>query len=229
MQEDIVLRKTKRSRFSWKIFGIMMTVVAILGVAFGTVTMVIKNNEIAKIKEEHDILDNGTSSGLDILTGNPILAAEAPKVYTIIASSSTFQSGENMAYLNLKVQNGALTECKMSVRDASGSYNKNDCEISGIVGKIYKIAQISGGNVEGFKSGLGLIMTDGTVKYVPLDETSGNVFSVKGVLNLDGYVVDVIGAEIRQNQYLEGSDWSTLFVLKSGEVVEFSETVLEGV
>lgn len=230
MQDDIILKETKKFKFSWKVFGILMTVVAVVGLVFGILMLVTKEAEVAEVKAECEAASGTPTACPDGtgISGNPILVAEAPEVYTISASSSIFETSAGMTYLNLEVKNGAISGCKMNVRGADGSYNASDCQINGIVGKIYKIAQVNNTNIEGFENALGLIMTDGTVKYVPLNGNSGSSFAVKGTLNIDGFVVDAIGAEVKPNEYVEGSDWSTLFVLKSGKVLKFDEVMLEG-
>lgn len=231
MQDDIILKETKKFKFSWKVFGILMTVVAVAGLVFGILMLVTREAKVAEVKAECEAASSTQTACPDGtgISGNPILMAEAPEVYTISASSSTFGLNDGgSAYLNLKVRNGVIVECEMNVRSADGSYNTSGCQINGIVGKIYKIAQVNNTNMEGFDSALGLIMTDGTVKYVPLNGNSGNNFAVRGTLNIDGFVVDAIGAEVKPNEYTEGSDWSTLFVLKSGKVLKFDEVMLEG-
>lgn len=231
MQGDIILKETKKFKFSWKIFGIIMTVVAVAGLIFGVLMLVTKEAKVAEVKAECEAASSTPTACPDGtgISGNPILMAEAPEVYTISASSSTFRLGDgSSAYLNLKVRNGVIIECEMSVRGADGSYNTSGCQINGIVGKIYKIAQVNNTSMEGFDNALGLIMTDGTVKYVPLSGNNGGNFAVRGTLNIDGFVVDAIGAEVKPNEYTEGSDWSTLFVLKSGKVLKFDEVMLEG-
>ena len=229
MQDDIILGGKKKFEFNWKIFGIVMAVVAVLGLVFGVAMLVVKGDEVAKVKAECQATsEDELPACSDGTNENPVLSAEAPEVYTISASSSTFKVGDNSVYLNLKLKNGAISECVMNVRDAGGNYNKSDCQISGVVGRIYKIVQVNN-TVDGeFENALGLILTDGMVKYVPLSGVSGNVFSVKGTLHIDGYVADAIGAEVKPNEYVDGSDWTTLFVLKSGKVVKFDETMLEG-
>ena len=229
MQDDIILGGKKKFAFNWKIFGIVMAVVAVLGLTFGVAMLIMKGDEVAKAKAECQAASSGSLPACpDGTNENPVLTAEAPEVYTISVSSSTFKVGDNSAYLYLKLKNGAISECVMNVRDASGSYNKVDCQISGVVGRIYKIVQVNSTINGEFESALGLILTDGMVKYVPLSGVSGSVFSVKGTLHIDGYVADAIGAEVKPNEYLEGSDWTTLFVLKDGKVLKFDETMLEG-
>lgn len=229
MQDEVVLVAKRKTGFNWKIFGIIMTAMAAICLIFGVVMIVLKNNEVARVETECQARnESGSTTCQDGTGNNPVIKAEAPGVYTVSANSSTFEVGGNSAYLNLKLKNGAISECVMNVRDASGIYNKSDCQIDGVVGQIYKIVQINQTTTGSFEAAIGLIATDGTVKYVPLSGTSGNVFSVKGVLHIDGHVVDAIGAEVSTNEYLEGSDWTTLFVLRDGRVLEFNTTMLEG-
>ena len=47
-------------------------------------------------------------------------------------------------------------------------------------------------------------------------------------MHIDGFVIDAIGAEVKANEYLEGSDWSVLFVLRSGKVLGLDAAMLEG-
>lgn len=229
MQDDIILGGKKRNSFNWRIFGIVMAAVAVASLIFAVVMLVVKNNEVATVKaecaaasgDEIPTCDDGTA------VMNPILVAEAPEVYTINVSSATFDTGGNLAYLNLKLRDGAISECEVMTRNGS-DYSASSCQISGVVGKIYKAVQLNNTSIEGFRGGLGLIMTDGTVKYVPLAGNSGNNFAVAGTLHIDGFVIDAIGAEVKANEYLEGSDWSVLFVLRSGKVLGLDAAMLEG-
>ena len=75
---------------------------------------------------------------------------------------------------------------------------------------------------------LGLIMTDGSVVYVPLDGDESRTFSVKGKLKIDDVVVDALETEIKPNEYLEESYYGTVFVMRSGEILKYDLTMLEG-
>lgn len=224
MQDDIVLGGNK-NKFNWKIFSFSMMVLAILGLIFGVVMILVKNDEIAKVKAEYGM--SGTGAGEDE-RGNPVIKAEPPAEYTIEESSSIFEVGENNVFLSLSVKDGAITKCDMEIEDANGNYTEDNCQIDGVDGKIYKIVKIDYSDTERINSALGLITTDGTVGYVPLSGVGGNTFNVKGKLAIDGSVIDAIGANVKSNEYLEDSSWSTIFVLRSGKILAFDAKMIEG-
>ena len=216
MQDDIVLGGEKKSRFNWKVFGIIMTAVAVLALAFGIVMLVIKNNEAAK---------GGTSTGSNVAAGNPVVKAEPPALYTLGGTSSVFSMGEKEAVVSLAMENGAISECILNIVGPEGTEN---CQINGIEGEIYKVTKFD--NIGENIRGLALIMTDGTVEYVQLTG-AGPEFSVKGKLKIDGEVVDIMSAGVLTNEFdvEEARSYMTnLFILRSGKILEFDSAMLEG-
>lgn len=214
MEDEIILKK--ENKFNWKVFGIIMTAVAVLALAFGIVMLVTKNNEAAK---------GGTSTGSNVTAGNPVVEAESPALYMINGVSPIFNIGEKEVVISLTVENGAIAECAINMLESD---EIEDCQISGVEGKIYKVVEFD--NTKENIKGLALIMTDGTVEYVPLAGVNGPEFSVKGKFKIDGEVVDIMVAGVFTDKYDAGGKnyWTNLFVLKNGKILEFNSAMLEG-
>ncbi len=237
MQDDIILQETKRSRFNWKIFGIIMTAVAVAGLVFGIAMLVTRNNDVTT--------QGSTASGSEISrTGsNAVITAEAPAAYTLsitstieIGDSHDHDDNENYEdyqykYVSIRIENGEIIRCSIEREDADEDSESESCQVNGVNGKIYKPILLTNTMLEGFKNGIGFIMTDGTVQYVPVDEQSGNTFNVKGTLKIDGFVVDGIGAGIKENIYSNeagNSGWATLLILNDGKTLRLDAAMLEG-
>ncbi len=220
MQDEIIIKEIKKNKINWKIFGIVMAVLAACGVVFG-VAMIIRNNTmvVAECEERQD--EDKTSNVPADAKENPLIAAEAPEIYTLSMSSAVFNVGESRVYLNLKWRNGEIVECKRTVQGGGASA----CQINGVNGKIYKIERMRVKSGE-FGNMLGLIMTDGTVEYVRLEGVDGDTYNVNGTLKIDGFVTDLIGADVKKNEYTQGSEWNTLFILNDGKIVKFDDAML---
>lgn len=221
MQDEIIIKEIKKNKINWKIFGIVMAVLAACGVVFG-IAMIIRNNTMV-VAECEEKQDGGGAASVPVDTReSQLIAAEAPRSYTLSMSSAVFNVGDSRVYLNLKWRDGEIVECKRTVQGGGGTGN---CQIDGINGKIYKIEKMRVKSGE-LGSMLGLIMSDGTVEYVRLEGVSGSTYNVAGTLKIDGFVTDLIGANVRENEYVQGSEWNTLFVLSGGKIVEFDTAML---
>lgn len=229
MQDDIVLGGGEKSRFNWKIFGIIMTALTVFALVFGVVMILVKNDEIAKVKAEYGAGQPVDPDESGDERGNPVVKAELPASYILNEVSLSFEISENnFAYLNLRVKDGAIIECSMDVINNSDNYTLGACQIDGVEGQIYKVVGLLYSDAERADNALGLIMTDGSVVYVPLDGGESRTFSAKGKLKIDGVVVDALEAEIKPNEYLEESYYGTVFVMRSGEILKYDLTMLEG-
>lgn len=241
MQDDIILQETKRSRFNWKIFGIIMTAVAVAGLVFGIAMLVTRNNDV--------VTQGSTTSGSEISrTGsNAVIMAEAPATYTLSITSTIEESDHDhndeaeddadidvdhqYKYVSIKIKDGEIIDCGIEQEGADENSEPENCQVNGVNGKIYKPILLTNTILEGFKNGIGFIMTDGTVQYIPVDEQSGNTFNVKGTLKIDGFVVDGIGAGIKENTYSNeagNSGWATLLILNDGKILRLNAAMLEG-
>lgn len=231
MEGNIILGGEKKSRFNWKIFGIIMTALTVFALVFGVVMILVKNDEVAKVKAEYEA---GQSRPVNPdqpegEQGNPVVKAELPASYVLNEVSLSFEiSEENFAYLDLRVKDGAITQCNMNAINNNGNYIMGACQINGVEGQIYKVVGLLYSDAERADNALGLIMTDGSVVYVPLNGGESRTFSAKGKLKIDGVVVDALEAEIKPNEYLEESYYGTVFVMRSGEILKYDLTMLEG-
>lgn len=231
MQDEIILGGEKKKKFSWKIFGIIMTVLTVFALVFGVVVIFVKNDEIARVKAEYGVSSGESNPGQsEDKQGNPVVKAAPPASYILSEFSPVFEASEgDFVYLDIKVKDGAIIGCNVKAASNAGSYVVGECQIDGVEGQIYKVVELSYSNAEKAGDALGLIMTDGSVTYVPLSGVEGRVFNAKGKLAIDGVVVDALKAEIKPNEYLEESYYETVFVLKSGEILKYDITMAEGV
>ena len=223
MQDDI-LQNTGRSKFSWKVFGLIMTAVAVASLVFGIIMAVVKNDtKTPGVSENNNtgLVDNETRI-------NPVLSAEAPAAYVLNVTSAIEEGSDGVRYLTIDIEDGEIVSCDIEVATMTESTNIQTCQINGVDGKIYKAVQLYGDSIKGFNPGLGLIMADGTVEYIPVANHTGNTFEVKETLKINGYVVDGIDADVKNNKYNEDapSDWSTLFVLNDGKALKFDSSMV---
>ena len=137
MQDEIIIKEIKKNKINWKIFGIVMAVLAACGVVFG-VAMVIRSNTMTVAECEDGQSSGGATNVPADAKENPLIAAEAPESYTLSMSSAVFNVGESRVYLNLKWRNGEIVECKRTVQGGDAGA----CQINGVNGKIYKIERM---------------------------------------------------------------------------------------
>ena len=109
----------------------------------------------------------------------------------------------------------------------SRAVSLGDCNITGLTGEIYKVVEFGAGQVN-VDNSIGFIMTDGTVKYFPLyDAVTSNDFSIKGSVNIEGYVVDVIDINVMDLERGYGGYVSSMFVLSDGSYKKYDTSMLE--
>ncbi len=79
-------------------------------------------------------------------------------------------------------------------------------------------------------SNIAFVMKDGTVEYVPIADfmeeiTNNEKAAIKGTLKIDGFVIDVLAADIRQKG-TAGSYSMTIFVLPDGSYIKYDTSTL---
>ncbi len=238
---------TGKSRMSkGQIIGmVILTIVALAGVAFGVFGMMEKDkaekNLAIKITEAGgkvteivtdkitSVSDDGTVTEItdtNAQLANPVIVSSdsATRFYVnftspVITDGSTNENGQNAKQLRLSIIDGKINDC--AIYSSEGNL-LGDCSINGIDGNIYKVVHIGWGHAVTDEDKVGFIMEDGRVLYFTLfNILSSNNISIEGTLAIGGFVRDAfqIGAgDIeRRTGYV-----TTIFVLSDGSIVDYA-------
>ena len=240
----------KKSGKGMMIAVALLALVALGGIGFGVWAMMdgnsqtkTLNDQISSLKKTNNELmeqlseananaDDGGDTIIDIDTsndyGNPVIASSnSSERYTINFGATGIALGDgNNKRISINVTEGDISGCQIY----NGNSLVSECEITGISGKIYNVINFGEGQALDENNGIGFIMTDGTVEYIPLIQAMENDdYSIKGKLNIDGYVVNAfgigVGFEISEGAY--GGYVSTVFVLRDGSFVKFDKSMLD--
>lgn len=241
----------KSGKKGWQIATVIASILAICGIGFGIYGMLtvsqkdsqisdlrvqvedangkISTLETDKIKVSDDsqtvtITDSATSQ-----KQNPVISATAPKTFRIDFESPTLPIGNEPHYVQLGIQDGAVSSCSIFIRSGTGNRFDRECSgINGLSGKIYKPV-VAGAGQDASGSNVAFIMTDGTVSYIPNVDlanglVNGGTATIKGTLNIDGFVVDAFTVSASDDG-MSGYA-TTVFVLSDGTYVTYDDSML---
>lgn len=213
-------------------------VLAVAGLAFGAYGMIdsgSKSSQISILESELKGQQPGSSElGQEIigsnLSKNPVISAEPPYVYSH-GASSTIDNTNGKRELSVTVQNGKITSCTvMSAPTYDGVLTfDHNCEVTGLTGEIYKAVELHAGQYVGPNYIIAFIMTDGTVEYLSvLDALDKSDYSIKGKLNINGFVKDAFrAAYYNAESPAYGGGPSAVFVLSDNTYAQYSDDMLQ--
>ena len=213
---------------------VLLLIVALGGVGFGVYMMMDKNQEVDRLNKQISDLktsisnmtpkessgsDSSDESTDEIKRTNPIISDVVDGWDITTYSNISIGDGK---YMELSIKGGAVQYC--GIQNSGPSI---DCAIGGLDGRVYKADWIGEGQALDDTRNMAFIMEDGTVQYFGLlDAADKTAFDIKGVLNIDGKVVDIIHANATKSG-LMGGFGTTLFVLSDGSYVKFDKSMLQ--
>lgn len=213
-----------------------LALIAVVGAAFGAYAMVTKEQAVEAARNECRSGDAGTNcqnnntASSDGTTGettsetlasakNAIIAAEAPSVYRMYYKGNYYTSDMKMNNLNITVRDGKVEQCYFDDR-------QQECTISGLEGRIYKVVQVAKGQ-DLINPLAGFIMEDGSVQYLDLEACGNNDdCRILGKLKIDGFVRDAVEVAVGStDETARGGYGATVFVLDGARVIEYDESM----
>lgn len=211
----------------WVLAVVLLLIIAAGGVGFGVWAYMdgnaqkdALNTQISSLKQQvnslQEQLDNGGAE-----YNNPIIQSlNSDEEYRVWLSSSIVDGKE----MRIGIKDGKIDIC--SIYETGGAF-VDDCMIEGVSGDIFNVVEFGQGQ-DNSNSNIGFIMTDGSVYYFPFVEAmKNNEFSIKGKLNVDGFVTDAIEITAGPTEPgVAGGYGSTIFILKDGTYVKFDEAML---
>ena len=209
---------------------ILCALIALGGVGFGVWAMMDGNtqkeqlnSQISAIKKQNEELLNKIN---DDEHNNPIIKSNNPgeKYRLSFYSSNVYwdASGDFKSVL-ISVDEDENISCQ--VRRKGPPFE--ECSISGLEGSIYKIVEFGTGQ-DNVDNNIGFIMTDGTVKYMPLyDSILNNNFSIRGNVELGDFVVDAFEIAVSPTDSPVGGHAATVFVFRDGSYKKFDKSMVE--
>ena len=239
-KEDIVFRDKPRKNTGMTIGMIVLALLAAGGIGFGVWTYLSGNQKEAELNGKISDLESqlvgqstvigndGAVNGVNDYKNPVIKSTNSEKSYSIMFESSLINSNTDANIVSINLENGAVSSCELGKRTyevdgGNGTSMAGSCRITGLDGEIYRIVEIGAGH-DNSENVIGFIMTDGTVKYIPLyDAIERNEFAVKGSLKIDGYVID--NCDINVGEGMTGYH-STVFVLSDGTFIEYDKSML---
>ena len=224
-QKDDIVFSDKSRRGSGMMIGmIVLALLAAGGIGFGVWAYL----ESQLVGQSTVIGNDGAVNGVNDYKNPVIKSTNSEKSYSIMFESSLINSNTDANIVSINLENGAVSSCELGKRTyeadgGNGTSMAGSCRITGLDGEIYRIVEIGAGH-DNSENVIGFIMTDGTVKYIPLyDAIERNEFAVKGSLKIDGYVIDK--CDINVGEGMTGYH-STVFVLSDGTFIEYDKSML---
>ncbi len=233
--EPVFHDDNKKSSPTGLIIGlVLLALIAAGGIGFGVWQMMqgsSKDKQIADLKTQ--VANCATTNGGDeaLEFENPVIESTESEGYNISFQSGPVQ-GTSVDAVNIIIKDGSLAGCTLMDKEylENGGYrgiNIGECNITGLTGKVYKVVEFGAGQVNSDDS-IGFIMTDGTVQYFPLyDAVNNSDFSIKGSLDIDGYVVDVVNVGVSDLERGYGGYQSSFFVLSDGSYKKYDASMLK--
>lgn len=242
INNDIVFRdNTKRSK--GMVAGmIILALLAIGGIGFGVWAMMDGNQKVAELNKQladsnntsEEQEESGDTTDIAIHKNPVIKSPDSTEKYSSYYNSSDVYGDWDANNVHITVENGSISSCLLQNRvyTASNGYSAHsdkkveDCNVTGLDGEVYKVVEFGRGQENSYHN-IGFIMTDGTVKYVPLYESvKDNNFAIRGTLKIDGNVVDVIEVGVSVVDSPMGGYRSSVFVLSDGSYVTYDDQML---
>lgn len=229
-KDDVVFNNKPKKSNVMLIGLILCLILAAGGIGFGVWAMMDKNAQEDRLNSQISALSNQLQEKNENNTDDDITSDAA--VNPVISSQNPDEV--NRVYFNtvgdsrirLMIDGGVLTECAFeSDTDHDSAWDVTTCDLGTIDGEIYKA--ISFGGTQEYDPYVGLIMTDGTVKYFSFyDAMNNGEYSLK-TLSLDGKVIDSVKIAAGPSGGSAGGYISNVFVLNDGTFLKFDESMLE--
>ena len=180
------------------------------------------------------VVVNDSGKNEVVAFNNPVIK-NADETWTEYFESTRLFVGETRS-VGITLKGGKVAMCvvqglvEVPTEDSKGTMvvgSEIECDMEGLTGDVYKVVEFGRGNSpEEFN--IGFIMTDGSVYYVKTKEAiTNNDFTVKGPVNVGGYVVDVIKLDVLPTDDNPAGGLSSVFVMRDGSLVEFENSMLE--
>lgn len=232
---------------------VVLSLIAVGGVLFGVYGMNSQNEQIAELTakvsdaeekaaaietEKIEIAEPEGEEIADITVNsqNPVVRSSDPDEGFLLNFNATVYGDPNANNVFMTVENGEIVACEIGKKEyaasnggeaASYSVSKvKDCVINGVSGKIYKVVDFWAGQMK-MDDNIGFILEDGTVEYVKFSDLIANSEVNVKKLNVGGPVVDAFDVGVHPTNSSVGGYVSTVFVLGNGEVVKYSEAMVE--
>ncbi|MBQ3445391.1 hypothetical protein IJG29_01530 [Candidatus Saccharibacteria bacterium] len=203
-------------------------VVAIAGIAFGVVMLLMGNSQADSLNKQINTLkQNNSTLQSQVITANPVIATEEDSTdsYRLLYTMRAVSQGR---FVQIAIANGSVSSCTVGpIVDGNLSFGEaTSCTVTGLEGEIYQVVNLNRGQ-SGETSHIGFIMADGTVQYIGsalVDLVVNNNFDASNVLALDGFVINALETEVTTAQ---GSGYAeTIFVMSDGSIVPFEDSML---
>ena len=238
---DIVF-KDKPKKKTGLIIGILFLVLlAAGGIGFGIWAYLDGNQKASDLNSQIFDLQNQIANQPEIdetvidveNNNNPIIKSkDNEEAYHInFISSPVWENDGTAKVIEIGVINGDIEHCNVNTKQWDGNGGNTmtkigDCSIDGLSDSVYKMVEFGAGQ-DNSNSSIGFIMTDGTVKYLPLyDSINNNNFAIRGSLKVDDYVTDIFDVVISPTNSPVGGYVSSIIVFNDGSFVKYDESML---
>lgn len=227
---------------------VICSILALAGVGFGVYEMMNKPTQDLKIQvkdtsgeittietDKIEKTDGGKTVTItdSIATSNSIVKDTDEVTYSLPlaswgVSSIGVQRGDyDTADFQIGIRNGSIDDgyCRVSLLnsvDSNVRSSNRDCKINGFSGKISKaVLAVSGHDAGESNTRIVFLMEDGTVQYVTTTELIDSEEVTVKKLDIDGFVVDIVYANVMEKDAVVGGYATTLFVLSNGSTINF--------
>lgn len=231
---DLVFRDKPKKNTGMIVGMIILAMLAAGGIGFGVWAYLAGNqkeaelnNKITELSEqsvEEDISVDESNTEV-VSYRNPVIKSNnTEEVYNLylMTSKVMLEGSEETQYLDISIDENQNVTCNKFVNDIFAG----DCKIEGLEGNVYRIIEFGSGQTN-WNNNIGFIMTDGTVKYLPLyDSVKNNNYAIRGNLRVDGYVVDAFDIGFHPSNSPTGGGVATVFVFSDGSFVKYDESML---
>lgn len=238
---DIVFRDKPRKNKGMITGLIILAMLATGGIAFGVWAYLDGNQKTANLNNQISDLQNQLANQPEIdetvidveNNNNPVIkSTDSEETYDISFTSSPIWRNDGTAkVIEIRVIDGNIESCSVNTKqwDSNGGSTATkvgDCSIDGLSSSIYKIVEFGAGQ-DNSNNNIGFIMTDGTIKYLPLyDSINNNNFAIRGNLKTNGYVTDIFNIGISPTNSPVGGYVSSIIIFNDGSFVKYDESML---
>lgn len=227
--KDIVFQDKPKKK-TGPVLGMMLLVILALGgVGFGVWEMMDGNTQKDALNQQISALKKQNSElqeKIDNDHNNPTIKStdsDEKNALWFYSSNVYWDGSGNHKNLVIEIDESQNISCQIRLNGVPSE----DCVISGLEGNVYKIVEFGSGQ-DNYENNVGFIMTDGTVKYLPLhNSVLNNNFSIRGSVILDGYVVDAFDVAVSPTSSSVGGHNATVFVFRDGSYKKFDKSMLK--